>query len=72
MKYKYTQISFYLNCKLMDWVLYNNNSVLKGFHGISEWLLACHNIHVEILHLFQQDVPFLMQHRPQSSPLFSP
>ena len=72
MKYKYKQISFYLNCKLMDWVLYNNNSVLKGFHGISEWLLACHNIHVEILHLFQQDVPFLMQHRRQSSPLFSP
>ena len=59
MKYKYKQISFYLNCKLMDWVLYNN-SVLNGFHGISEWLLACHSIHVEILHLFQQDVPFLM------------
>ena len=71
MKYKYKQISFYLNCKLMDWVLYNN-SVLNGFHGISEWLLACHSIHVEILHLFQQDVPFLMQHRRQSSPLFSP
>ena len=43
------------------------------FHGKSEWLLlACHNIHVEILHLLQQDVPFLMQHRRQSSPLFSP
>ena len=56
----------------MDWVLYNDNSVLKGFHGTSEWLLACHNIHVEILHLLQQDVPFLMQHRRQSFPLFSP
>ena len=56
----------------MDRVLYNDNSVLKGFHGTSEWLLACHNIHVEILQLFQQDVPFLMQHRHQSSPLFSP
>ena len=56
----------------MDWVLYNGNSVLKGFHGTSEWLLACHNIHVEILHLFQQDVPFLMQRRHQSFPLFSP
>ena len=72
MKYKYTEISFYLNCKLMDWVLYNDNSVLKGFHGTSEWLLACHNIYVEILHMFQQDVPFLTQHRRQSSPLFSP
>ena len=71
MKYKYKQISFYLNCKLMDWVLYNN-SVLNGFHGISEWLLACHSIHVEVLHLFQQDVPFLMQHRRQSSALFHP
>ena len=31
--------------------------MLKGFCGTSEWLLACHNIHVKILHLFQQDVP---------------
>ena len=56
----------------MEWVLYNENSVLKGFHGTSGWLLACHNIHVEILYLFQQDVPFLMQHGRQSSYLFSP
>ena len=54
----------------MDWVLYNDNSVLKGFYGTSEWLLACHNIDVQILHLFQQDVPVLMQRRHQS--LFSP
>ena len=56
----------------MDWVLYNDNSALKGFHGTSEWLVACRNIHVEVLHLFQQDFPFLMQHWYQSSPLFSP
>ena len=72
MKYKSTKISFYLNCKLMDWVLYNDNPALKGFHGTSEWLLASHNIHVKILHLFLQDVPFLMQGRRPSSPLFSP
>ena len=35
-------------------------------------LLSCHNIHVEILHLFQQDVSSHMQHRRQSSLLFSP
>ena len=63
---------FYLNCRLMDWVLYNDNSMLKRFHGTSEWLLACHNIHVENLYLFQQDFPFFMQYRRQSSPLFSP
>ena len=56
----------------MNCVLYNDNSVLKGFHGTSEWLLEYHGIHVEVSHLFQQDVSFLMQHRHQSSPLFSP
>ena len=75
MKYKYKEISFFMwtvFLKLMGWVLYDDNSILKGFHGTSEWLLACHNNHVEVLHLFQQDVPFLMQRRRQSSPLFSP
>ena len=56
----------------MDWALYNDNSVLKGFYGTSKWLLTCHNIQAEILHLLQQDVPFLMQQRCQSSLLFSP
>ena len=40
--------------QLMDWVLCNNNSRAKRV------LLACNNIHVKILHLFQQDVPFLV------------
>ena len=44
----------------MDWVLYNINSVLKVFHGTSEWLLACNNIHVETLNLYQQYILFLM------------
>ena len=72
MKYKYKEMSFLFKLQIMDWVLYNDNFVLKGFHGIYEWLLAFHNIHVETLHLLQQDVPFLMKHRRQSSPLFSP
>ena len=33
-------------------------------------LLSCHNIHVEILHLFQQDVSSHMQHRPGIRVLF--
>ena len=37
----------------MNCVLYNDNSVLKGFHGTSEWLLEYHGIHVEVSHLFQ-------------------
>ena len=72
MKHKYKEMSFLFKLQIMDWVLYDDNFVLKGFHGISEWLLACHNIHVETLHLLQQDVPFVMKHRRQSSPLFSP
>ena len=39
MRYKYKKIKSFLFELQMDWVLHNDNSMLKGFHGIYELLL---------------------------------
>ena len=72
MKYKYKEIRFLFELQinilgLMCWQL-----CAKRVSWNIWMLLSCHNIHVEILHLFQQDVSSHMQHRRQSSLLFSP